>query len=86
MSFVTVGRSPHTAHLGSRRSRSMRTSPESVSKCIMRPMSGVPWPRISLIASSACTQPTSPGSTPSTPASAHDGTAPGGGGSGKRQR
>ena len=81
-----VGCSPQTLHWGSRRSLRMRTSPARVSKCIMRPMSGLPVPRISLIASSACTQPTIPGSTPSTPASAHDGTAPGGGGSGNMQR
>ena len=45
-----------------------------------------PTPRMSLMASSACTQPTRPGSTPSTPASAQLGAAPGGGGSGYRQR
>mmetsp|Transcript_7312 Transcript_7312/g.14623 ORF Transcript_7312/g.14623 Transcript_7312/m.14623 type:complete len:208 (+) Transcript_7312:86-709(+) len=37
-------------------------------------------------ASVACRQPMTPGSTPTTPASAHEGTEPAGGGSGKRSR
>ena len=56
------------------------------SKISSRPISGSPCPRISFIASTAWMQPTIPGSTPSTPASAQFGTAPGGGGAGKRQR
>ena len=46
----------------------------------------LPRPSSSLSASVACSSPTTPGSTPSTPASAHDGTEPGGGGSGNRSR
>ena len=41
---------------------------------------------MSFTASMACITPTIPGSTPSTPPSAHDGTIPGGGGSGNKQR
>ncbi len=39
-----------------------------------------------LIASIACMDPMIPGSTPSTPASAHDGTLPAAGIEGNRQR
>src|SRR5436305_1782940 len=45
-----------------------------------RPTSGLPMPRMSLIASVAWIRPTTPGSTPSTPASLHDGAMPAGGG------
>ncbi len=41
---------------------------------------------MSLIASSAIIEPTIPHSAPSTPASAHEGTDPGAGGSGNRSR
>jgi hypothetical protein len=53
---------------------------------ISLPISGSPMPRISLSASVACRVPMVPGSTPSTPPSAQEGTSPGGGGSGNRQR
>ena len=49
-------------------------------------MSGSPAPVISLIVSSAWSDPITPGSTPSTPPSAQFGTRPGGGGWRKRQR
>src|SRR2546421_99056 len=45
-----------------------------------RPTSGLPMPRMSLIASVAWMRPTTPGSTPRTPASLHEGAKPGGGG------
>src|SRR5262249_48914304 len=45
-----------------------------------------PKPTISLITSSAISEPTTPASAPSTPASAQAGTLPGGGGSGNRHR
>ena len=45
------------------------------------PINGSPNPTISLIASSACSDPMIPGSTPRTPPSAHEGTRSGGGGS-----
>ncbi len=48
--------------------------------------SGSPTPRISLIVSTAWMVPMTPHIAPSTPASAQLGTAPGGGGAGKRQR
>ena len=38
------------------------------------------------MASTAWIEPTMPGRTPSTPASAHDGASSGGGGSGRKQR
>ena len=47
-----------------------------------RPISGVPIPRISLIASFAWNEPTIPASTPSTPPSLHVGARCSGGGSG----
>ena len=47
-----------------------------------RALSVFPMPRMSLIASVACSVPTMPGSTPRTPPSAQLGTSPGGGGSG----
>ena len=51
-----------------------------------RPIIGSPIPRTSFSASSACRLPMMPGSTPSTPASAHDGANSGGGASGRRSR
>jgi hypothetical protein len=41
---------------------------------------------MSLIASTAWIEPTMSGSTPCTPASAHDGASSAGGGSGRKQR
>ena len=55
---------------------------DQVSDC----RSGSPTPTINLTASMAWTTPMIPGSTPSTPPSAHVGTMPGGGGSGNMQR
>ena len=46
------------------------------------PMSGSPTPVITLIASVVWMEPIVAQRTPSTPPSAHDGTIPGGGGSG----
>ena len=46
------------------------------------PTSGSPMPVSTLIASVAWIEPIEAHSTPSTPPSAHDGTMPGGGGSG----
>ena len=51
-----------------------------------RPSSGSPMPVSSLIASVTWIEPMLAQSTPSTPPSAQDGTMPGGGGSGYRQR
>jgi hypothetical protein len=51
-----------------------------------RPTSGSPIPASSLIASLTWIEPMDAQSTPSTPPSAQDGTIPGGGGSGYRQR
>ena len=53
---------------------------------LLEPTSGSPISAASLIASFVCSEPTMPGSTPSTPPSAQDGASSGGGGSGKRQR
>ena len=47
---------------------------------------GSPMPVSSLIASRACSVPIKPGMTPSTPASAQEGTAPGSGARGFTQR
>ena len=46
------------------------------------PMAGSPAPVISLMASLTWMEPIEAHSTPSTPPSAHEGTMPGGGGSG----
>ena len=43
---------------------------------------GSPWPIMSLIVSVAWMTPITPGNTPKTPTSLHDGTMPGGGGVG----
>ena len=51
-----------------------------------RPTSGSPMPVSSLTASVAMTDPMLAHTAPSTPPSAHDGTHPGGGWSGKTQR
>ncbi|CAA9357389.1 MAG: hypothetical protein AVDCRST_MAG40-3250 [uncultured Gemmatimonadaceae bacterium] len=58
----------------------------SASTSSSRPASVSPRPSTSLIASVAWIVPTSPGSTPSTPPSSQEGTAPGGGGSRNRHR
>ena len=72
--------------LGSFLSFSSRNRIRSASNSTSRPISESPAPRISLITSFACSAPMIPGSTPSTPPSAQDGTSPGGGGSGNKQR
>ena len=51
-----------------------------------RPVSNLPVPVIHFIASVACSVPVMPGITPSTPTTLPEGTSPGAGGSGKRQR
>src|SRR5215207_2294177 len=58
----------------------------NASYTINRPSSVSPTPVMSLIASVTMTEPIEAHSTPSTPPSAHDGTMPGGGGSGYRSR
>src|SRR5512133_3094009 len=78
MSLVMVRWVPQTGQSGSLRSLSSRNFMPKASTSNRRPMSASPAPRISLIASVACITPTSPGSTPSTPPSAHDGTSLGG--------
>ena len=86
MSSVTVGCSPHTAQFGSLRTLILRYSISSASYTMSEPTSGSPMPVISLIASLTWIEPMDAHSTPSTPPSAHEGTMPGGGGSGYRQR
>src|SRR5699024_9773828 len=58
--------------------------PSSAVKYPILPISGVPTPVTSLIASSAMAEPTTPTVGPSTPAWEQDGTEPGAGGRGKR--
>ena len=82
MSSVTVGLSPHSGQLGSRRTFIVRNSIVSASTSSSRFTSGWPTPRICLNTSVAWIEPTIPVIAPSTPASAQEGTSPGGGGSG----
>jgi hypothetical protein len=77
--------SPQVAQAGSRRSVSSRSLVRERVVEQSRPAT-VGRPSTSLIASVACSTPITPGSTPSTPASAQLGDAPGGGGAGYRQR
>jgi hypothetical protein len=77
MSFVIAACSPQRFWM-----RMVRNDIRSASNSSRRPASVSPNPVSSLIASVACNVPITPGSTPSTPPSAHDGTSPGGGGSG----
>src|SRR6476620_1406629 len=86
MSSVTVGWSPHTAQFGSLRTVILRYSISSASYTMSEPTRGSPIPVISLIASLTWMEPIDAHSTPRTPPSAHDGTMPGGGGSGYRSR
>src|SRR5881398_1632380 len=74
-----VGLSPQTGQFGSRRRLTSLNSVASASKRSSRPTSGSPIPRQSLSASLACSEPTMPGSTPSTPPSAQLGASSGGG-------
>ncbi len=82
MSAVTVGCGPHTGHSGSFLMCSSRKLMASASNINSRPMRGSPMPTRSFTVSLAWMSPTMPGRMPSTPPSAHVGTAPGGGGSG----
>src|SRR5439155_20739138 len=86
MYSVIVGFSPQTGQSGSRRSATSVKVVVSASKRSSRPISGSPIPSASLIASLACREPITPGSTPSTPPSAQLGASSGGGGCGNRQR
>ena len=86
ISAVTVGCVPQAGQSGFLRSFSVRNCMLSASTSSKRPTSVSPMPRISLITSVAWMTPTSPGRMPSTPPSAHEGTRPGGGGSGYKQR
>ena len=86
MYSVIVGESPQTGHAGSRRSATSSNVAVSASKSSSLPISGLPMPSASFSVSFACYEPITPGSTPSTPPSAHDGASSGGGGVGKRQR
>ena len=83
---MIVGASPHTGHAGSARTGISSQVIRSASCTSSRPSSGSPTPSSSLTISVTCTDPIAAHSTPSTPPSAHDGTAPGGGGSGKTHR
>src|SRR5919199_748021 len=78
MYSVIVGCSPHTGQSGSRRIVTSLNSAASASKSSSRPTSGSPIPSASLSASFACSEPMIPGSTPSTPPSAHEGASSGG--------
>src|SRR5206468_1422012 len=80
MYSVIVGSSPQTGHEGSLRNLTSLNSVSSASKRSRRPTSGSPIPSRSLIVSFACSEPTMPGSTPSTPPSAQLGASSGGGG------
>src|SRR2546425_3127867 len=85
MSSLIVGFDPQIGHSGFLRNLSSRNFIRRASNTRRRPMSVSPLPRRSLIVSIAWIDPTMPGSTPSTPPSAHDGTRPGGGGRGARR-
>ena len=86
MSSVTVGLGPQTAQFGSLRIRTDRYVISSASYTMSRPSRVSPMPVMSLIASLTWIEPIDAHRTPSTPPSAHEGTIPGGGGSGYRQR
>ena len=81
-----LGSSPQTGQPGSRRTVSVSQDIANASWTSSRPTRGSPTPRSSLIVSVTCTDPMAAQRTPRTPPSAHEGTAPGGGGSGKTQR
>ena len=74
-----VGCVPQSGQSGSRRMRISRNRMASASYISRRPTSGSPCPIISLIVSVAWMTPITPGNTPKTPTSLHDGTMPGGG-------
>ena len=85
-SAVILGFSPHTGQAGFFATGiSRRRAPQASSNANL-PSSGCPPPITSLSASAACIVPMMPGSTPSTPASAQEGTEPAGGGVGCRHR
>src|SRR5437763_1352612 len=79
MYSVIVGWSPQTGQSCRRWIRTSEKSVASASKSSSRPISGSPIPSASLSASFVCSEPTIPGSTPSTPPSEHDGASSGGG-------
>ena len=85
-SSVILGSSPHTGQAGFFATGISRSRAPQASSIARRPSSGCPPPITSLSASAACIVPMIPGSTPSTPASAQEGTEPAGGGAGCRHR
>src|SRR5438128_2225174 len=82
MSSILLGStpSPQVGQPGSRRSLSSRNLVASASNINRRPARFLPMPRMIFTASVACRMPTTPGSTPSTPASWQEGAMSGGGG------
>ena len=86
MYSVIVGVSPHTGQSGFRRIDTSSNVVWSASNSSSLPASDSPVPSSNLSASLACSEPTMPGRTPSTPPSAQLGASSGGGGLGKRQR
>ena len=65
---------PHTRQSGSARTVSVSQVCASPSWTSRRPISGSPSPTMSLIASTASTEPIAPTVAPRTPPTAHDGT------------
>lgn len=80
------GLGPQTGQAGSRLRVRVREIMESESKWKRRPMRGWPMPVRSLMASEAWSVPMRPVTVPRMPASAQEGTVPGGGGVGNMQR
>src|SRR5438445_457662 len=74
-----IGWSPHEGQFGSRAYFTSRNLCSSASYSSSLPTSGSPLPSTSFTASTACTSPMIPGSTPRTPASWHEGASSGGG-------
>ena len=83
---MSLGSIEHAGQFGSRRILKVRKLASSASYVSRRPERESPRPSNCLIASIACNEPMIPGSTPSTPASAHDGAISAGGGSGNMHR
>ena len=81
-----LGCSPQSGQAGSRGSRMVRMRAASASQISSRPERLSPMPMISFSASVACSVPITPVTAPRMPASLQDGTRPGGGGAGYRQR
>ena len=82
MYSVMVGCSPQTGQSGLRLIFTSLNSVASASKQEQPADQRLADAGASLIASFVCSVPTMPGSTPSTPPSAHDGASSGGGGEG----